>query len=102
MTATPQPQVDTEELEALVRACPDDTGMGYCAACSYTIGQRTCATRYQFRYGTKKPTVLALIAEVRALRAVKLRVHELAGKPWSSAFGVAMERALDEIERITR
>ena len=61
-------QVDLEELEALTRACPDDTGMGYCAACSYTIGQCACATRYQFRYGTKKPTILALLAELRSLR----------------------------------
>lgn len=68
MTTTPQPQVDIEELEALAKACPDDSAQGYCCSCGYTVGDCRCGPRYQLRYATKKHAVLALIAEVRALR----------------------------------
>ncbi len=47
--------------------------------------------------GLRVSEVLALVAENRSLRAMKLRVHELA-----DPFAGGGSKTMDEIERITR
>jgi len=78
VTTTPQPQVDIEELENVIKQALPMT----------MRNESPCEARVALR---------ALIAEVRALRAVKLRVHEL-----TKCHGCEWEEALFEIERITR
>lgn len=81
MTATPKPQVDIEELENVIKQALPMT----------MRNESPCEARVALR---------ALIAEVRALRAVKLRVHELASfRLLSDAPGSELAVA---IERITR
>ena len=98
--------VDLDELTAIAEACPDDTGMGYCVRCAYSAGQCICAERYALRYATKKPAVLALIAELRAHRereasgvTVQTKILELDASHEDMLLRVALEAPGYEIGR---
>lgn len=81
MTTTPQPQVDIEELENVIKQALPMT----------MRNESPCEARVALR---------ALIAEVRSLRAVKLRVREIALRNADTEFRLAHD--MREIEKATR